>query len=246
MLRDFSLSVARGEVHGLLGPNGSGKSTGLHVISGLVPADTGTVVVCGRSIRAKSSRAYLGFAPDDLQLPAFLTGKEYLQFHDSIRGRHDDWRSSLLVDLFGIRQDMGRQIVQYSHGMKRKIQIIAALMHQPELLILDEPFRGLDPDASLGLRSLLSEFAASGRAVLVATHDMLRAERDCHTVTILNRGAIVAAGRPRDLVRAHARSGTLEEVFLSLTGLMPKNELRAAAAQGIFDPNGQDGDGVNE
>jgi ABC-2 type transport system ATP-binding protein len=119
--------------------------------------------------------------------------------------------------------------------MKRKIQVIAALSHQPELLILDEPFRGLDLDAAAVLRSLIVSFAASGRAVLIATHDMLRAERDCDEVTILSGGKTVATGSPRDLVARNEAAQNLEDVFLSVTGLDAGTADRRDSIRDLFE-----------
>ncbi|ALS57642.1 hypothetical protein APU90_07570 [Rathayibacter toxicus] len=230
----FSLSVERGKIHGLLGPNGSGKTTCLHILTGLLRPDSGTVSVCGESIESKESRRYLGFAPDDLPLPGSLTGREYLDFHDAMRSRHDRVRAAQLVRALGLGADLDKQIAQYSHGMKRKIQVIAALSHQPEIVIFDEPFRGLDPDAATVLRSLIKGFADSGRAVLIATHDLLRAERDCHEVTILNGGVTVASGSPDALVEEHHSATNLEEVFLSVTGLRADNILRKDSVDFLF------------
>ncbi|NQX27775.1 ABC transporter ATP-binding protein [Microbacteriaceae bacterium VKM Ac-2854] len=231
---NFSLTVERGQIHGLLGPNGSGKTTSLHIVTGLLRADSGTVTICGEPIESKKSRAYMGFAPDDLPLPGSLTGREYLAFHDAMRSRHDRLRAAELIRALGLGKDLNKQIAQYSHGMKRKVQVIAALVHQPDVLILDEPFRGLDPDAAAVLRSLIVSFARSGRAVLIATHDLLRAERDCDQVTILSKGATVATGSPQALVLGCKAAENLEDVFLTVTGLRSDNLFRQESIELLF------------
>lgn len=232
---DFSISVEPGEIHGLLGPNGSGKTTSLHVLVGILRADAGSVSIGGEPIGSKRSRALLGFAPDDLPLPASLTGKEYIDFHDAMRSRDDRRRAAALVQALGMSAALDKQIAHYSHGMKRKIQVITALSHQPELLVLDEPFRGLDPNAAAVLRSMIRAFADSGRAVLIATHDLLRAERDCDRVTIIDDGAIVAAGAPVDLVTETDGAETLEDVFLAVSGLSVDRAARDATIHRMFD-----------
>ena len=190
----------------------------LHVLTGLIPPDAGSVFIHDLPIEDKASRACLGFAPDDLPLPTVLTGLEYLDLHDALRSRRDHERARVLAHVLGIDGALGRQIAEYSHGMKRKIQLVAALMHRPQLLVLDEPFRGLDPDTASVLRELVACFVGSERAVLVATHDMLRAERDCDVVTILDRGRVVVSGAPTELISDVPGAKSLEDVFLQLTG----------------------------
>jgi ABC-2 type transport system ATP-binding protein len=129
---------------------------------------------------------------------------------------------------------LDRAIGEYSHGMKRKIQLVAATSHGPALLILDEPFRGLDPDASAVLRELIRAVAESGRAVLIATHDMLRAQRDCDTVTILHAGRTVAQGTPDGLMTA-SDADSLETVFMRHTGLENENGRRIGEVHAAFD-----------
>lgn len=233
VLDDVSIEVRRGWIHGLLGPNGSGKTTALHVITGLVRPDRGRVRVLGIDGQDKASRGEVGFAPDDLPLPGALTGREFLLFHDALRGRDDSARAAALTELLGISGDLDTSVGEYSHGMQRKLQLVAAVMHEPAVLVLDEPFRGLDPDAALGVRRLLLAYAGGGRAVLVATHDMLRAERDCDEVTILDHGSVVATGAPDRLI-SEASCGSLEDVFLRVTGRADDAVVRADRLAAVF------------
>lgn len=232
-LGDVSFRLTAGGVYGLLGPNGSGKTTCLHLITGLIQPSQGSIVLNGVSVHKKESRAMIGFAPDDLPLPDSLTGQEYLEFHDRLRARDDRTRARALATALEIEADLRRQISEYSHGMKRKLQIIAATMHRPDLLILDEPFRGLDPDAAFVLRDLIDSFTASGRTILIATHDMLRAERDCRDVYILHRGTVVASGAPGDL-REEYGAEDMEGVFLEATGVIGGRQERLDSIQSVF------------
>ncbi|WP_295013653.1 ABC transporter ATP-binding protein [uncultured Microbacterium sp.] len=234
VLDDVSIEVRPGCVHGLLGPNGSGKTTALHIVTGLIRPDRGDVHVLGVDVQDKASRRGVGFAPDDLPLPGSLTGWELLRFHDALRGRNDAGRAGELAEMLGISDDLDGSVAEYSHGMQRKLQLVAAVMHEPGLLVLDEPFRGLDPDAARGVRRLLLAYARGGRGVLVATHDMLRAERDCDEVTVLDHGSVVASGAPARLIADVGSSATLEDVFLQVTGRIDDADARADRLVGIF------------
>lgn len=218
-VRELSVGLSPGEIFGLLGPNGSGKSTTLHMLTGLLAPSRGLVEINGVDIRNKESRRWIGFAPDDLPLPMSLTGWEYLQFHHRLRRRDDQYTAAELGDVLGLTKALSRSISDYSHGMKRKLQLIVAVMHSPKLLVLDEPFRGLDPEAAAVLRELLTVFAAAGGSVLIATHDMLRAEQDCDRVLILHQGEQAALGSPRSLRESFGDLATLEDVFLHATHL---------------------------
>ncbi len=216
MLQPVDLRVRAGLTHALLGPNGAGKTTTLGILTGLLPPSTGRVEVDGIDIREPAARALLGYAPDDLPLPVALTGREYLTLHDRLRRRDDSARADALCTLLGIRDALGRQIAEYSHGMRRKLQFVASVAHEPLVLVLDEPFRGLDPRAADLVRRYLAGFTAAGRAVLVATHDLLRAERDGDHVWLLDAGRVVAEGSPA-AVRAAADAHDLEQAFPRLT-----------------------------
>ena len=217
-ISDVSFELKKGLVYGLLGPNGSGKTTCLHLMTGLIRADGGNLVVGGIPIDDSDSRRQFGFAPDDLALPGALTGREYLALHDGLRGRNDEERAFGLLVAFDIYGAVDRQIEEYSHGMRRKIQIVAATMHFPALLILDEPLRGLDPESVAVLRHAIKSLAATGRTVLIATHDIARAQTDCDQVMILDKGSIVAEGAPQELVAEYGAGLDLEAAFFALTG----------------------------
>ncbi len=226
----LDVELEPGLVHGLLGPNGSGKSTCLHLITGLLQPTRGTVHVNGHPAGSVQARAVTGFAPDDLPLPLTLTGYELLQFHDRLRGRDDLTVTGLtLAATLGIADSLDRQIGEYSHGMRRKVQLVAATMHRPRLLVLDEPFRGLDPEAAAALREIIHTVPAYGGTVLIATHDMVHAELDCANVLILAGGRQVALGSPVELLAACPGARNLEDVFFSTTGLLSSQEERLAS-----------------
>jgi ABC-2 type transport system ATP-binding protein len=216
VLQPVDLRVRAGRPHALLGPNGAGKTTTLNILVGLLTPSAGRVRVDGIDVREPAGRALIGYAPDDLPLPGALTGHEYLRLHDHLRRRDDRERADALCALLGIRDSLERQIVEYSHGMRRKLQFIAAVMHDPLVLVLDEPYRGLDPRAAAFVRRYLEGFVAAGRGLLVATHDLARAERDSGWVWLIDDGSVVAEGTPAH-VRALGCAHDLEGAFASLT-----------------------------
>ena len=216
VLQPVDLRVRAGRPHALLGPNGAGKTTTLNVLVGLLTPTAGRVSVDGIDVREPAARSLLGYAPDDLPLPGALTGREYLLLHDRLRHRDDRERADALCALLGIRDSLDRQITEYSHGMRRKLQFTAAVMHDPLVLVLDEPYRGLDPRAAAFVRRYLEGFVAAGRALLVATHDLARAERDSRWVWLIDDGAVVAEGSPAH-VRALGCASDLDGAFANLT-----------------------------
>jgi len=216
VLQPVDLRVRAGRPHALLGPNGAGKTTTLNILVGLLAPTAGSVRVDGIDLREPAARSLVGYAPDDLPLPGALTGREYLRLHDRLRRRDDRERADALCALLGIRDSLDRQIVEYSHGMRRKLQFVAAVMHDPLVLVLDEPYRGLDPRAATFVRRYLDGFVSAGRALLVATHDLARAERDSAWVWLIDDGAVVAEGSPAH-VRALGCASDLDGAFAALT-----------------------------
>jgi ABC-2 type transport system ATP-binding protein len=233
-LDDVSFALRSGRVYGILGPNGSGKSTLLHIITGLISPDGGEVLVASEPITKPSARSRLGFAPDDIAMPTLLTGREFLQLHDRLRRRDDSARAGELAAAFDLTDALDRQLDEYSHGMKRKIQLVAAVMHLPDLLILDEPLRGLDPDSVSVLRHLVSSLAGMGHTVLIATHDMARAQDDCDEVLIMNEGRLIAQDTPAAMMSAAGAPESLERTFFQLTGRMATTEAKKSLIDESF------------
>ncbi len=220
-VRGVSFEVKGGEIYGLLGPNGSGKSTTLHALVGIIQPTSGDLEVCGHRSHTTRAKHLFGFIPDDLSMPETLSGEEFLTFIRRLYGVDDKGRMDALIEIFGLREALHRLIEEYSHGMKKKLQITASLLHNPKALVLDEPFRGLDPEAVINLKQLLSIEKGRGTGLLVATHDLLMAQRYCDRIGIISEGRVVAEGAVDELL---GRFGTnsLEDVFLRASGLLDK------------------------
>jgi len=215
---DVSFEVGRGDIVGLLGPNGSGKSTTLHSIVGIVRPSAGDILIGGYGHTEPLAKDEFGFVPDDLPFPGSLTAREVTALYRRLRPRYDSALADMLLTVLGLGAHLTKPIGAFSHGMKRKLQLVTALAHRPRLLIMDEPMRGLDPEAAVLLRTVVDMFVRQGGAVLLATHDLAAAEHLCHRVVVISGGTVVAAGAPAQLLSAHGVTG-LEELFIRVTGL---------------------------
>ncbi len=215
-----TFTVEPGELLALLGPNGAGKSTTIRAITGLLRPTAGTVRVAGHDVLAASvaAKASLGYVPDRPYLYGKLTPRELLRFIARLHGVQDAaGRISHWLELFSLT-DFGNELIEVlSHGMRQKLAFTAALLHEPQVLVVDEPMVGLDPRAARQVRQLLREYAAKGRTVLLTTHSLEVAEEVAHRVIVLDRGRILAQG---DLASLRERAGVadagLEEVFIRL------------------------------
>jgi ABC-2 type transport system ATP-binding protein len=215
---DISLEVSRGEIFGFLGPNGAGKTTTIRILAGLSLPTSGTVRVNGLDVTIEGVRvkATTGYIPDRPFLYEKLTGRELLQFVTNLYGR--EWRdceagAMELLAYFGIAGWADARIENLSHGMKQKLVIVSALVHDPELLIIDEPMVGLDALAQKQVKVLFHQLAGEKKTVFLTTHTLSVAEAVCDRIAILNRGRIVASGTTEELKSDRA----LEDVFLELT-----------------------------
>jgi ABC-2 type transport system ATP-binding protein len=217
---DVSFFARAGEVTGYLGANGSGKSTTMKMITGLIEATMGEILFDGRPIQVDliAYKKRMGYVPEEPHLYTHLSGMEYLVMVAQLRGlaprRSKDCIDGLL-QLFGLHDDRYAPISAYSKGMRQKILLSAALMHDPDLVLLDEPFSGLDVGSSLVLRHLIQELAARGKVVLFSSHELETVERICSRVVILHHGRIVADDSIAGL-RAMASLPTLEGIFSQL------------------------------
>lgn len=216
---DLSLNVAPGEIFGFIGHNGAGKTTTLRAVAGVMDFTEGTIVIDGHDIRRQSiaAKAVTDFLPDNPDLYDFLTGIQYLNFIADLYelpGGVRQERIAKYADAFQLTGSLGSAVGGYSHGMKQKLALISALMRKPRLLILDEPFVGLDPAASHLLKGYLAELCAAGGAVFFSTHVLEVAEKLCHRIAIIKDGRLVRQGATAELVG----DSTLEEVFLELEG----------------------------
>ncbi|GAA1007837.1 putative ABC transporter ATP-binding protein YfiL [Acrocarpospora pleiomorpha] len=217
---DVGFTIAPGEAYGLLGPNGAGKTTTISMLVGLLKPDTGTVVVGGTDLAADpmAAKAKIGYVPQEIALYPDLTGRENLRFfgrlfglpRKALRGRIEE-----VLDLVGLADRADAKLDTYSGGMKRRINIGAALLHRPELLILDEPTVGVDPQSRKAILDGVERLVADGMALLYTSHYMEEVERICDRVAIIDHGAIVAEGTRHELVEL---VGGADRIELTLDG----------------------------
>lgn len=214
---DVSIYIQRGEIYGFIGHNGAGKTTVIKSCCGLIGFDSGEVYIDGISIKEDpiACKKELAYLPDNPDLYEYLTGVKYLNFIADIYGVPKDARKEKMykyAEMFGIAGDLGQPISSYSHGMKQKLAIISALIHDPKIIIMDEPFVGLDPVAAHQLKTIMREICDAGGAIFFSTHVLEVAEKLCDRVAIIKSGKIVADGRMEDI----KGDGSLEDVFLEL------------------------------
>ena len=214
---DLSLHIAPGEIYGFIGHNGAGKTTTLKSVTGILQFDYGEITIGGRSIRQDpiGCKAQMAYIPDNPDLYEFMTGIKYLNFIADIFGIPSDVRLERIrkyADLFELTDDLAEPIAAYSHGMKQKLAIISAWLHAPKLVIMDEPFVGLDPKASHILKGMMRELCDQGGAIFFSTHVPEVAEKLCDKVAIIKGGKLIRFGTMEE-VRG---DDSLEEVFLEL------------------------------
>jgi len=223
-VKNLDLQINAGTVFGFLGPNGSGKSTTMKLIMGLLKADSGKLNVYG--IDASSNpwdvKKIVGYVPESPRLYDFLTGLEYLDFIADVYGLDATTKKTRINEFlaaFDLENRENEMISGYSHGMQQKIAIIAALLHKPKLLILDEPLSGLDPKSARIVKDLIHKLANEGVTTILSTHVLEIADAVCDKIAILNQGTKLAEGKPAQLRKeAKMPNSTLEEIFLKLTG----------------------------
>ena len=217
-VREVSFVARAGEVTGYLGPNGSGKSTTLKMITGLIEPSEGQILFRGEPIDRDRIRYRLGYVPEEPQLYPHLTGAEYLEMVGQLRGLPKQQLAEKIdgfLRLFSLHDDRYVPISSYSKGMRQKVLLAAALLHNPELILLDEPFSGLDVNSALVLRDLIGELALRGKVVLFSSHELETVERVCSRVVILHKGRVVANDSIAEL-RALMSLPTLEGIFSQL------------------------------
>ncbi|WLD93419.1 ABC transporter ATP-binding protein [Alkalihalobacillus sp. AL-G] len=230
-VNQLDLNIRKGELFGFLGPNGAGKTTTIKMMTGLLEPSTGSVKVNGidiweEPVEAKKKIAYL---PDQPNLYPKLTGWEFLRFIGSvfkIPQNTFEKRAEEYLKLFGLYYRAGELIESYSHGMKQKIALCGALIHNPEVLFLDEPTVGLDPKSARSLKSLLRKLCDRGTTVFISTHILEIAERMCDRVGIIRNGDVIALGTMEELRQGEGKEqASLEDIFLELTGGEESREL---------------------
>lgn len=227
----INLTIPRGELYGLLGPNGAGKTTTMRMIAGILQPTSGVVKISGINIQEDPlvAKSRLGFIPDRPFVYDKLTGVEFLRFVAGLYGMGGpevEDRIDELLELFDLSRWKHELTESYSHGMRQKLIISSALVHLPEVIVVDEPMVGLDPKSARLLKDMLREFVTRGGTVLMSTHTLEIAEAMCDRIAIVQAGRIAAAGTMEEL-RNQTSSGdvSLEEVFLKLTGGLSEREL---------------------
>ena len=216
---DLSLHIAAGEIYGFIGHNGAGKTTTLKSVVGILQFDQGEITIDGHSVKADplTCKRELAYIPDNPDLYDFMTGIKYLNFVADIFGVGAAERQERIrryAGAFELTDDLAQPIAAYSHGMKQKLAIIAAWLHQPKLIIMDEPFVGLDPKASHLLKGMMREVCDQGGAIFFSTHVLEVAEKLCDKVAIIKGGKLIRSGTMEEV----KGDDSLEEVFLELEG----------------------------
>ena len=214
---DLSLHIQAGEIYGFIGHNGAGKTTTLKAAVGILPFDEGNITINGRSIQTEplACKRELAYIPDNPDLYEFMSGIRYLNFIADIFGVSAEVRGQRIHDYaarFELTDDLAQPIASYSHGMKQKLAIIAAWLHRPRLVIMDEPFVGLDPKASHLLKGMMRELCDQGGAIFFSTHVLEVAEKLCDKVAIIKGGRLIRSGTMEEV----KGDDSLEQVFLEL------------------------------
>ncbi|HEX4331359.1 MAG TPA: ABC transporter ATP-binding protein [Usitatibacter sp.] len=218
----LDLEIAQGEFHALLGPNGAGKTTTLRIVAGLLRPDYGTVRVAGHDVSGDplGAKRVLAYLPDEPLLYAKLTALEYLEFVAGLwrldaQAAHA--RARELLEMLGLAERMDERVEGYSRGMRQKLAFAGALIHEPRVMILDEPLTGLDAAAARQVKGILAQRARDGCAIVLTTHILEIAERLAERISIIRAGRIVAKGTMEELRALSGSRGTLEDIFLELT-----------------------------
>ena len=222
---NLSLTIEDGDLYGFIGQNGAGKTTTIKAIAGIHSLDEGEILINGLSIKShpiecKKAMAYI---PDSPDLYEFMSGNRYLNFVANMYDLPMEQRKERIEKYsraFEIEQDLSSSISSYSHGMKQKVAMIAALIHEPKLLVLDEPFVGLDPKAAYTLKEYFNEMTADGCSIFFSTHGLEVAQKLCNKIAIIKNGKLIECGKTEDVVG----NKSLEDVFLELTEGVSENE----------------------
>ncbi len=214
---DLTLHIAAGEIYGFIGHNGAGKTTTLRSIAGILQFDEGEITVCGHSVTAEplACKRLMAYIPDNPDLYDYMSGIRFLNFIGDVFAVPADLRQSRIRELaarFELTDDLAQPISAYSHGMKQKLALIAAWLHEPRLILMDEPFVGLDPKASHLIKTMMREFCDGGGAIFFSTHVLEVAEKLCDKIAIIKNGRLIRSGTMEE-VRG---DDSLEDVFLEL------------------------------
>lgn len=220
-LSDVSFEVKEGEIFGFLGPNGAGKSTTIKCLTGILPYEEGCIKICGVDLKenAVQAKKNIGYVSDNHATYEKLTAREYIRFMADMYGvgvNDRKTRTEKLLELFELTNVYDKQISGYSHGMKQKICVIGALVHNPRLWVLDEPLTGLDPKSAHQLKELMREHCNQGNSVFFSSHVLEVVEKLCDRIAIINKGSILTVS-DMDTLKQNAEELSLEDFFLSVT-----------------------------
>jgi len=221
-VNNLNLEVKKGEVFGFLGPNAAGKTTTIKLLTGLLKPTAGSALICGYDMQKDyiKAKSILGYIPDVPYLYERLTGREFLRFVSEIyllEEKEANKKIEELLTFFDIKKDADILIEEYSHGMRQRLVICAALLHNPRLIIVDEPMVGLDPKTSRLVKDIFRENAKKGVTIFMSTHTMSVAEEICDRIGIIDNGNLIAVGTIDELRKTSGIAGRLEEIFLKLT-----------------------------
>lgn len=220
---NLNLLIPKGEIFGFIGPNGAGKTTTINMIGGILAPTSGTVMICGINMESDPEKAKrkIGFIPERPYLYEKLTGMEFLKFIADLYGVGDDVfliKSQEKLEMFFLSDWSDDLIESYSHGMKQRLVMAAALVHDPEVIIVDEPMVGLDPLAIKMVKNLFRNLAKQGTTIFISTHTLKVAEDICDRIGIIHKGSLIASGTPENLKRqVNETDADLEQVFIRLT-----------------------------
>ena len=227
-VNNLSFSIEKNEIFGLLGPNGAGKTTTISMLCGLLEPDSGSITINGYNLKTDLSRvkSIIGVVPQDIALYPTLTGRENLMFYGTMYGvskqklreRMEFWLAKLELD-----SAADKRVESYSGGMKRRINLICGLLHDPSVIILDEPTVGVDVQSRSSIMEHLKELNETGVTIIYTSHHMEEAEKFCSDVAIIDHGELIARGQPKELIERHKGCTDLEAVFLHLTNKKLRN-----------------------
>jgi ABC-2 type transport system ATP-binding protein len=222
-VNNLNLSIQKGEIFGFIGPNGAGKTTTIKMMGGILEPTSGSVMIAGISMKdhPEKAKSKIGFIPDRPYLYEKLTGMEFLKFVADLYGVDSDVFSKKAgehLKMFSLLDWSNELIESYSHGMKQRLIMAAAILHDPEVIIVDEPMVGLDPVAIMMVKDLFQNLAKQGVTIFMSTHTLKIAEDICDRIGVIHKGKLIAIGTTEDLQReAHVSNADLEQVFLNLT-----------------------------
>jgi ABC-2 type transport system ATP-binding protein len=228
-LDDLSLQVQKGELFGLLGPNGAGKTTAINILCGLLKPTSGTATVCGHDVQKEPTkiRDIIGVCTQETAVYPYLSGAENIELFGNLYTMDKAIlasRRTMLLDKMGLAEDAKRKASKYSGGMKRRLSVILALIHDPEIAFLDEPTVAMDPQSRHAVWDFLKELKRQGKTIILTTHYMEEAAVLCDRVGIIDHGKLIALGSPKELTTKY-KARDLEDVFIQLTGRKIREEM---------------------